>query len=117
MPRMIVRIALLVSLALIACSPPATSSPPVQPTPPVTEQPPPGDLKPDGSACLLATECSSGVCEGEGCTDDKPGTCAPASRGCTRDLRPYCGCDGQTFRTSGSCPGKRFSARLECPAI
>ena len=36
-------------------------------------------------------------------------------RKCTLDLRPYCGCDGVTFRTSGSCPGQRFSARAECP--
>ncbi len=70
--------------------------------------------KPDGSACLLATECSSGVCEGLGCANDQPGACAPKNPRCTRDLRPYCGCDGKTFRTSGSCPGRRYSAKAEC---
>lgn len=68
----------------------------------------------DGSPCLAASDCESGVCEGEGCGDDRPGECKPASRPCTRDLRPYCGCDGQTFRTSGSCPGQRFASRGEC---
>jgi hypothetical protein len=33
---------------------------------------------------------------------------------CTRDLRTYCGCDGQTFQSSGSCPGKRFANPGEC---
>lgn len=69
----------------------------------------------DGGSCLSATECASGVCEGLGCTDDKPGTCAPAQRGCTRDLRAYCGCDGKTFKTSGSCPKRRYAAKDACP--
>jgi hypothetical protein len=94
-------------------------------TGPTSTPPPPPDEKPvegeppvagaDGAPCLRADECTSGVCEGEGCGDDAPGTCAPAARACTKDLRPYCGCDGVTFRTSGSCPGQRFSARAECP--
>jgi hypothetical protein len=68
----------------------------------------------DGSACLAASDCTSGVCEGQGCGDDMPGECKPAARACTRDLRPYCGCDGQTFRSSGTCPGQRFASRGEC---
>src|SRR5690349_6192922 len=66
----------------------------------------------DGSDCMAASECASGVCEGEGC--DAPGKCMPASRPCTKDLRQYCGCDGQTFSGSGSCPGARFSKREAC---
>ena len=73
------------------------------------------DGRPEGSACLAGTDCASGVCEGQGCGDDAPGTCAPAKRGCTKDLRSYCGCDGKTFRGSGSCPGRRYSTRGECP--
>lgn len=73
------------------------------------------DGRPEGSACLAATDCQSGVCEGQGCGDDRPGTCAPAKRGCTKDLRAYCGCDGKTFRGSGSCPGRRYSTKGECP--
>ena len=70
--------------------------------------------RPVGAPCLAASECDSGVCEGQGCGSDQPGTCAARARGCTRDLRSYCGCDGQTFRASGSCPGQRFSARAAC---
>jgi len=114
--------ALLIALALAACPasppPPTTVSPtPVETAPtPATPEPTAGTTpKADGASCLAAEECQSGVCEGEGCGADQPGTCAPKTRGCTRDLRPYCGCDGQTFRTSGSCPGKRFSVRAACP--
>lgn len=71
--------------------------------------------RPEGSACLAGTDCQSGVCEGQGCGDDRPGTCAAAKRGCTKDLRTYCGCDGKTFRGSGSCPGRRYSTKGECP--
>jgi len=81
--------------------------------PPVEQAPVTGSAA-DGAACLAASDCASGVCEGEGCTDDKPGVCAPATRSCTRDRRPYCGCDGETFFTSGSCPGQRFAARGMC---
>ncbi len=73
----------------------------------------PGDGS-DGSPCKTAGDCASGICEGEGCGDDKLGTCQPASRPCTRDYQAYCGCDGQTFRGSGSCPGKRYASRGEC---
>lgn len=67
-----------------------------------------------GESCLAADECESGVCEGEGCGDDQPGTCADAERMCTRDLQQYCGCDGETFGASGSCPGARYSAKGPC---
>ncbi len=70
----------------------------------------------DGSPCLAASDCQSGVCEGQGCGDDQPGECKPASRPCTKDLRTYCGCDGQTFQGSGSCPGQRYAAPGECTA-
>ena len=77
-----------------------------------------GAVKPsaDGEkTCLSAEECGEGfVCEGEGCGDDTPGTCRPMSRPCTKDLQPYCGCDGETFRASGSCPNQRFASRGEC---
>ena len=73
-----------------------------------------GGLLADGAECLSNDACSSGVCEGEGCTDDAPGICQPKDRRCTRDLRPYCSCDGVTFRTSGSCPGQRYAATGFC---
>jgi len=68
----------------------------------------------DGEPCATASQCLSGICEGQGCGAEESGTCAPAKRACTRDLRAYCGCDGKTFRTSGSCPGQRFQYRGAC---
>ena len=70
----------------------------------------------DGEKCLSADDCASGVCEGEGCDEATPGTCMPKMRPCTRDIRPYCGCDGETFTGSGNCPGQRFAYPGECKA-
>lgn len=96
--RDLVRILL---LTLAACSHPMPPAPAPTPLPP-------------GSACLAATDCASGLCEGEGCADDTPGICVDPMRACTRDLRPYCGCDGESFFTSGSCPNRRFAHRGTC---
>jgi hypothetical protein len=75
----------------------------------------PGALGADGASCRAGADCASGVCEGEGCGDDGlPGVCMSSQRPCTRDLRPYCGCDGATFQTSGTCPGVRFEHRGPC---
>ena len=69
-----------------------------------------------GASCLSAADCGPDmVCEGQGCGEDQPGTCQPLLRPCTMDLRPYCGCDGQTFLASGSCPGARYAAAMPCP--
>lgn len=68
-----------------------------------------------GSACDTAADCETGVCEGEGC-DPGRGRCAAKNRSCTRDRRAYCGCDGNTFYSSGSCPGRRFASRGICGA-
>ena len=68
----------------------------------------------DGGACERGDQCASGICEGQGCGGDSKGVCMSQNRRCTRDLRAYCGCDGQTFRASGSCPGRRYSARTAC---
>lgn len=69
----------------------------------------------DGSPCLSANDCASGACEGEGCGEESPGVCVSEVRPCTRDLRPYCGCDGETFSASSSCPNRRFAAPGPCP--
>lgn len=61
----------------------------------------------DGSSCSSGDECMSGICEGMGC-GPRQGRCMPKERACTRDLRVYCGCDGQEFRASGRCPGRTF---------
>jgi hypothetical protein len=107
-------------------TPPTTKDPgavqdekPLQPSPPPKPGPEIGSAgeprpssKPAGTPCLVGPECESGVCEGE----DRPGTCAPTQRACTKDLRQYCGCDGKTFGASGTCPGRRFFARARCGA-
>ena len=64
--------------------------------------------------CTSNADCASGVCEGEGCTADAPGTCKPKDRMCTRDARSYCGRDGKPFIGSGSCPGARFQDPSAC---
>ncbi len=93
---------------------PAEVTPPAPPT--ETASGPAAAGQPDGAACQAADECASGVCEGQGCDANQPGTCMARQRACTRDLRAYCGCDGVTFKTSGSCPGRRYQARGACPA-
>lgn len=67
----------------------------------------------DGSACTRGDECASGTCEGEGCGVDE-GRCVAPGRLCTKDLKAFCGCDGQTFRSSGTCPNRTFSAKGMC---
>lgn len=97
-----------------ATAPGEAPEPRPAPAPEPSPEPPPTEL-PEGAACLTAEECASGVCEGEGCDEASPGICAPAQRACTRDRRPYCGCDDQTFYTSGSCPGQRYAHTGSCP--
>jgi hypothetical protein len=70
---------------------------------------------PEGGACASAGDCASGVCEGKGCDGTGP-VCVAKARMCTKDLRAYCGCDGRTFRTSGSCAGRPYAARGACPS-
>lgn len=91
-----------------APAPPVADDPadPVQPADPTL-----GDA---GSSCLSGADCASGVCEGEGCDASSPGTCAPEVRPCSRDRRPYCGCDGETFFTSSTCVGRRYASKGPC---
>ncbi len=69
---------------------------------------------PADEGCQSDADCDGGVCEGEGCGPDQPGTCMPTDRMCTRDAALYCGCDGAEFRSSGSCPGQRYANRGAC---
>jgi hypothetical protein len=95
---------------------PATAPAPVATPTPAKPAPAPAgnpEGKPDGEACSGSKECKSGVCEGQGCGFNV-GKCMPQNRMCTRDLVKYCGCNGETFGASGSCPGRLFKARGEC---
>ena len=128
------RLAVLIML-VSGCPAPTPETPPpvpVDPEPATTTtiaEPPPAPLptpepatkpeeatgtRPDGSACDVGADCQSGICEGEGC-DEEGGTCMSSQRMCTRDLVAYCGCDGKTFRNSGSCPGRRYEKKGPCP--
>jgi len=75
----------------------------------------PGKLA-DGAGCTEPGQCASGVCEGQGCGADAAGTCVPAQRICTKDRRAYCGCDGSTFLASGTCAGRRYASKGDCPS-
>ena len=76
-----------------------------------------GDPPTDAPAsCLSTADCPTGsLCEGEGCGPETPGTCIGNNRACTRDLRPYCGCEGQTFLSGGTCPLRRYAHKGPCP--
>jgi hypothetical protein len=67
-----------------------------------------------GATCFAPTDCTSGACEGMGCDEAHPGRCVDRARACTMDVALYCGCDGKTFTSSGSCPGRRFSTPGGC---
>ncbi|UJR86977.1 hypothetical protein [Sandaracinus amylolyticus] len=63
--------------------------------------------------CESSSQCGRGLtCFGiAGCSTDW--TCVRA-RGCTRDRAAFCGCDGQTFHASSTCPGRPFVHRGAC---
>lgn len=107
----------LAALLLIGCSRPQhAGNPPGQGAPPPVTKPPPTAPPAgveNGGECQMAKDCRSGICEGQGC-GDVLGVCMSRARVCSTDARQYCGCDGQTFTESGSCPGRRFKARGAC---
>jgi hypothetical protein len=74
---------------------------------------PPAKLA-DGASCASADQCSSGVCEGQGCDDKSLGKCVPQMRRCTRDHATFCSCTGQTFHGSSRCPGQRYASKGAC---
>jgi hypothetical protein len=119
-------------LALIACGAPQTEAVPPPPAPGPTSEAPPAEAPPAETApaetpatapaetptpvaktCTTSADCAKGeMCQGpEGC--GTPWTCGP-QKPCTRDLVTYCGCDGQTFKGSGSCPARPYASRGAC---
>lgn len=71
-------------------------------------------LRADGGSCFSGSQCESTICEGASCDGQSPGTCVPEDRVCTVDVVEYCGCDGQTFVSSSSCPGEAFEKLGRC---
>jgi len=118
------RLCLALTLLLLGC--PMQTAPSTPPAPPPNHgyvPPPPAEAPADAAvgpqstakSCTAASDCESGVCEGLGCDDAHPGTCAPVQRKCTMEATPYCGCDGKTFAGSFACPGRRYASRGACP--
>lgn len=121
------RFTLIATFVLAACGGSSEPAPSAVAVAPITEPPPAADPivvpepepepqpepQAEGTPCTSAADCAQGeMCTGpEGC--DVAWTCQP-SRACTRDLRPYCGCDGRTIHGSGSCPPAPYSRRGEC---
>ena len=101
------------ALATLLTGCPSMPEPPAAGPPPHVGMvtPPPGNPA-GGKICKGDSECGAGqTCDfGPGCG---PGVCA-APHPCTRDLVPYCGCDGQTFRGSGNCPSRPFARKGGC---
>lgn len=68
--------------------------------------------------CYSGDDCESGICEGQGCTDDMPGMCRPVGHRCSPprlNRVPYCGCDGELIYGIGdNCPGDRYQHEGEC---
>lgn len=74
----------------------------------------PGPTLPEGRLCDTHADCGEGMqCEGVGCEPGQ-GRCVRTDRMCTRDLAQYCGCDGEQFAGSGTCPGDRYAYRGPC---
>jgi hypothetical protein len=90
----------LAALFLSACAGPAQSDSRL-------EQP-----LPKGS-CHSKDDCGAG----ELCVDadacGEPGSCR-SERECTFDLVDFCGCDGESFQASGTCPQRAYTHRGRC---
>lgn len=104
------------AVALDGCGPVAPPDDAVVDGGPTSDTVVPVD-RPPVNACSSSRDCAPGFdCVGpEGC--GVPWACVPAGdRACTRDWVPFCGCDGQTFNSSSSCPERPYARRGACVA-
>lgn len=69
-----------------------------------------------GAPCFSAGQCESNTCEGGSCDGNEAGSCAPVDRACSEVAGLFCGCDGNTFSASESCPGEPFAYKGACTA-
>lgn len=82
--------------------------------------PTPTDVAPVDVArqCRSTADCGPGeeCLIREGC--DVPSYCGPQlGRPCTDDLASFCGCDGQTFTGSSTCPPRVYARRGPCESV
>lgn len=87
-------------------------TPPASTTPPAVRAP---AAAPSGPApCMSSRDCPRGlVCQGPaGCTDEW--TCGRPQAACVSDTQYFCGCDGESFRASMTCPGRPHRYRGSC---
>jgi hypothetical protein len=68
------------------------------------------DASPGECAGTTGCEGCAGACVGASC--DGPWMCE--MRPCTRDIVPWCGCDGRTFFSSSTCPSAPYVHMGEC---
>jgi hypothetical protein len=90
---------------------PSSSAAASEPTSSASQREPRSGPRP----CMSNRDCPAGlVCEGEpGCGTEW--TCVRPRRPCISDTQYFCGCGGETFRASMTCPGRPHRQRGSCP--